>query len=266
MPLIHLQGRLICRSAEERRAVLTHLPLHMRLTLREPGCLLFDLAQGEDPMVWSVEEVFASYAAYETHQKRSAQSDWGRATLRIRRDYRLGEAPAQIAPETPADLRALYLLIRAAHGRAEEAELVAGLRRGLSGAEGDGTQGDLAASLVARFGRAYLGHIALARLPGAAPCWLLGPISLRESCRGQGLGTALLHEAIAQARATGVVALFALQPPGWLGRFGFQPASGFQAPMAGESLSILRLNDLPLPPGPLALPRAVLDYLTILAA
>lgn len=261
MPLIHLQGRLICRSAEERRAVLTHLPLHIRLTLREPGCLLFDLAQGEDPMVWSVEEVFASYAAYETHQKRSAQSDWGRATLRIRRDYTLHEAPAQIAPETPADLRALYLLIRAAHGRAEEAELVGALRRTATGA-----QGDLAASLVARFGRAYLGHIALARLPGAAPCWLLGPISLRESCRGQGLGSALVQEAIAQARASGVVALFALEPPGWLGRFGFQPATGFQVPLAGESLSILRLNDLPLPAGPLTLPRAVLDYLTTLAA
>ncbi len=260
MPLIHLQGRLICATPEDRRLVLAHLPLHIRLSLREPGCLFFDLAQTADPNIWTVNEAFTTIEAFEAHQRRAGASDWGRATRRIRRDYTLTTVTPEIAAERPDDLRALFLLARMAHGRPDEAMLLEALR----GA------GALALSLVARFNRAYIGHLFCARLPGKPLCWLLGPASVRASCRGQGMGSRLMQAAIATARNEGVAALFALEPPGrptggGLHRFGFVPAAGGlsePALPAEMRLTMLRLGDQTLPAGPLALPQPFSDYIT----
>src|SRR5690554_523388 len=57
--MVSLSGTLICASEEQLRAVLDHLPEHMMLTRREPGCLYFEVVQRSDePMVWDVEERF----------------------------------------------------------------------------------------------------------------------------------------------------------------------------------------------------------------
>ncbi|WP_440713730.1 putative quinol monooxygenase [Gordonia sp. FQ] len=85
-----LTGRLICTDAEQRDIVLRHLPRHVELTRAEPGCLLFDVEQTADPLVWQVREEFADSGAFEAHQRRVASSAWGRATLGIRRDYTVG--------------------------------------------------------------------------------------------------------------------------------------------------------------------------------
>lgn len=253
MSLIRLTGRLIGTAPEHRRVVLSHLPVHIRDTVREPGCLFFDIAQTEDPLVWSVSEGFASRAAFEAHQARMAASDWGRATRAIRRDYRLEEARAEILPERPEDARALYLLNRAAFGASDEADLVEALR----------ASGDLALSLVARFGRAYLGHVAFSPVQAPVPAWALAPVAVRDCVRRQGLADRLIRDGIAIARERGIKAIFVLGDPAYYARFGFsvEAARGFASPYAGAFWQVLNLSGATLPPGPVthAAPFAALD-------
>ena len=86
---VHLDGHLICSTPDELATVETYLPDHIRLTRAEPGCLTFEVTQTEDPMVWRVAECFADRVAFEVHQRRVKDSDWGRATAGIRRAYEI---------------------------------------------------------------------------------------------------------------------------------------------------------------------------------
>ncbi|MBD3786163.1 MAG: GNAT family N-acetyltransferase [Sphingomonadales bacterium] len=253
MSLIRLTGRLIGTAPEHRRVVLTHLPGHIRETVREPGCLFFDIAQTDDPLVWTVSEGFASRAAFDAHQARTAASDWGAATRGIGRDYRVEEAPPEILPETPDDARAIDLLTRAAFGAPEEADLIAALR----------ASGDLALSLVARFGRAYLGHVGFSRVAAPVPAWALAPVSVREAVRGQGIAARLIRDGIALARERGIKAIFVLGDPAYYARFGFSVAEArdFASPYAGAYWQVLNLSGAALPGGKVthAAPFAALD-------
>ena len=87
MTQVHLQGRLVCRDKQEAALVTTHLPRHVELTRAEIGCVSFAVASTEDPLVWSVDEVFQDAAAFRKHQDRVRDSEWGRATAPIERDY-----------------------------------------------------------------------------------------------------------------------------------------------------------------------------------
>ncbi|WP_172330385.1 putative quinol monooxygenase [Mangrovicoccus sp. HB161399] len=93
MTAIRLTGRLICSGDAEAAAVRAHLPEHVRLTRAEPGCLRFEVLPAEDPLAWTVEELFRDRAAFEAHQARVRGSDWGRATAGIARDYEITEEP-----------------------------------------------------------------------------------------------------------------------------------------------------------------------------
>lgn len=241
MSLIRLTGRLIGTTPEHRRVVLAHLPAHIRDTVREPGCLFFGIAQTEDPLVWTVSEGFASRAAFDAHQARTAASDWGAATRGIGREYRVEEATPEILPETPEDARAIDLLTRAAFGTAEEAELIAALR----------ASGDLALSLVARFGRAYLGHVGFSPVAAPMPAWALAPVSVRAPVRGQGIADRLIRTGIAVARARGITAIFVLGDPAYYARFGFsvEAARDFASPYAGAHWQVLNLSGAALPGG-----------------
>lgn len=84
---IQLIGRLVCRSAAEAAVVATQLPEHIELTRAERGCLSFEVAATDDPLVWTVEERFASEEAFAAHQARVAGSEWGRSTAGIERQY-----------------------------------------------------------------------------------------------------------------------------------------------------------------------------------
>ncbi len=90
--MIHLSGQLICATEDEAAIVRTHLPVHVALTLAEPGCALFEVTQTADPLIWDVVERFTDRAAFEAHQSRVAASPWGRHTRGIRRDYIVQEA------------------------------------------------------------------------------------------------------------------------------------------------------------------------------
>lgn len=87
MTKVRLQGRLICRDEQEVTLVTTHLPRHVELTRAENGCLSFTVAPTDDPLVWRVDEVFQDAAAFRMHQNRAKDSEWGRATGAIERDY-----------------------------------------------------------------------------------------------------------------------------------------------------------------------------------
>lgn len=87
MTRVRLTGTLNCAGAEEAEIVARHLPRHLELTRAEPGCLVFEVIQTDDPLVWSVEEQFADAGAFRAHQARVAASDWGHATAGIRRQY-----------------------------------------------------------------------------------------------------------------------------------------------------------------------------------
>lgn len=89
--MIRLRGQLICMSEEEAAAVRLHLALHLTLTRAEPGCLTFDVAETDDPMVWEVMEAFRDRPSFDAHQSRTRDSAWFAATRGILRDFRLEE-------------------------------------------------------------------------------------------------------------------------------------------------------------------------------
>ena len=94
MARIHVQGRLICETDAQAEIARTHLPEHIRLSRAEPGNLHFDLVQSEDPMVWTLDELFESPAAFEAHQARTRASTWGKVSGEIRRDFTVTETEA----------------------------------------------------------------------------------------------------------------------------------------------------------------------------
>ncbi|MCS3880052.1 quinol monooxygenase YgiN [Gordonia amarae] len=84
---VSLSGRLICADDQQVAVVARYLPRHIELTRAEPGCISFSVVQSQDPRIWRVEELFANAAAFESHQQRVADSEWGRVTSGIERDY-----------------------------------------------------------------------------------------------------------------------------------------------------------------------------------
>jgi len=90
--LVTLTGRIICATEAEAARVRAHLPEHVRLTRAEEGCLRFDVAETDDPLVWQVDEVFTDRAAFQAHQDRTAGSIWARETEGIRRDFHISAA------------------------------------------------------------------------------------------------------------------------------------------------------------------------------
>ncbi|GAB3817326.1 antibiotic biosynthesis monooxygenase [Tessaracoccus terricola] len=85
--VVTLTGKLICADDEEAATVRRHLPRHLQLTRAEAGCLHFLVEATQDPLVWLVSEEFQDQTAFDAHQARVRDSEWGRATAGIRRDY-----------------------------------------------------------------------------------------------------------------------------------------------------------------------------------
>ena len=86
---VTLTGRLICANDAEAEMVRAHMPEHARLTREEPGCLKFDVTETDDPLVWQVDEEFASPDDFRFHQERGAASTWGRISEGIKRDFQI---------------------------------------------------------------------------------------------------------------------------------------------------------------------------------
>jgi len=67
--------------AARRYIIEETLPRHIKLTRAESGCLRFDVNEDTDIKGrYHIVEIFKNHAAFKTHQKRSAASDWAVAT------------------------------------------------------------------------------------------------------------------------------------------------------------------------------------------
>ena len=88
---VKLTGPLICADDREAEIVRTYMPEHIRLTREEPGCLSFDVSATDHPLVWQVDEAFASQADFDAHQARTKESAWGKASVGIARDFKITE-------------------------------------------------------------------------------------------------------------------------------------------------------------------------------
>jgi putative acetyltransferase len=93
------------------------------------------------------------------------------------------------------------------------------------------------AGLVVEQGGHVLGHVGLSRAwvdarRALVEVWVLSPLSVVPERQGQGIGTALLAEAVGTARGSGVPALFLEGSPVYYGARGFERADrrGFLPP------------------------------------
>lgn len=221
-PFIAVKGRLSCRDPLQMMLALELLPEHVTLSRSEPGNLRFDLAQDEDPMVWSLNELFTSPEAYTAHQARTASSRWGKESADFKRDFHHQEIRPRIRPEAHQDGALISALLSQAFAGTNEANLVTALR----------AQGDLSHSLVADAEGAIVGHVALSPIQAARPAFALAPVSVLPKAQGLGIGTALVRAALDRVPDAIVVVL---GEPAWYSRFGFKPVT-WSSPYAGPHL------------------------------
>lgn len=91
MPKIILKGYIIVPN-EDLITVKTALLTHIKLTQCEPGNLVFKVDQDKSNLnKFHVYEAFINQAAFEFHQKRIKQSDWGNVTKNVDRHYQVLE-------------------------------------------------------------------------------------------------------------------------------------------------------------------------------
>ncbi len=129
----------------------------------------------------------------------------------------------RIRNETPADIAAIsriqYLAFRnhpqhAPGAEPTEHEIVERLR----------VASALSLSLVAEDGTVMVGHIALssAAVGAKSEGWfLLGPVGVLPSFQRQGVGSALIREALQRMRSQGAAGIVLVGDPAFYSRFGF---------------------------------------------
>jgi putative acetyltransferase len=126
-----------------------------------------------------------------------------------------------IRPEQPADIPAIRAVNLAAFETNTEANLVDALRR----------QAHPIVSLVADDNGLVVGHILFSLVELSddreLPMMGLAPMAVLPARQGQGIGSALVREGMAQCRQLGVGAVVVLGHAAYYPRFGFAPASRF---------------------------------------
>ena len=130
-----------------------------------------------------------------------------------------------IRPERPEDVAAIRELTHAAFGRELEALIPERVRAT------DRFVPEL--SLVAEEDGEVVGHVLLSEFDlGATRVLQLGPLSVAPERQRRGIGSALVHEALARADARGEPLVLLEGDPAYYGRFGFRPAAelGIEAP------------------------------------
>lgn len=91
MSKIILQGYILVHDSDID-PVKKELPNHIALTRKEPGCLLFEVTPDLDhPNKFTVYEEFADKESFASHQKRVANSAWGKVTVDVERHYKITE-------------------------------------------------------------------------------------------------------------------------------------------------------------------------------
>ena len=131
----------------------------------------------------------------------------------------------KIRSETLDDHETIRGVVSDAFGQDQEAKLVDDLR----------VAGDLVVSLVADVGGKVCGHVALSRLKSPPDALALAPVAVSSSQQMQGVGSALIREALIHAKRLGSGIVFVLGEPNYYSRFGFSAATAkpFPCPYAG---------------------------------
>jgi putative acetyltransferase len=144
-----------------------------------------------------------------------------------------------VRPEQPRDRDAIDGLHRLAFGGDAESRLVDQLR---------GTAAFIPElSLIAEQDALVAGHLLLSRVQiGAAEGLALAPMGVLPGSQRQGIGSALVREGLARARALGHRFVIVLGHPEYYPRFGFTPARArgldCQWPVPDEAFMALELK------------------------
>jgi putative acetyltransferase len=152
--------------------------------------------------------------------------------------------PIAIRPELVGDVKAIETLtvaafLNAPHASHTEQRIVSELRR----------TGKLALSLVAEANGAIVGHVALSPvdISDGSPNWYgLGPISVAPLWQRQGVGSALMHEALRTLKERQAAGCVLLGEPEYYTRFGFRADSNLLLKgVPGEYFLALAFNSAP---------------------
>lgn len=123
-----------------------------------------------------------------------------------------------IRPERPDDAEAIAVVVGDAFGGDDEVRLVATMRE----------RGELVYSLVAEEDGEVVGHIALSEVTvdhERARALGLAPVAVTPARQGDGIGGALIDDALGRAAADGWTAVVLLGHDTYYPRFGFAPAA-----------------------------------------
>ena len=123
-------------------------------------------------------------------------------------------APFAIRAERASDIAAREALLDASFGANRHARTCQRLRDGRAPAEGLAFSAFHKGRLV---GTVRLWHVSV----GGVPALVLGPLAVDPSRRKLGVGAALMHHALAAAKARGYGAIVLLGDAPYYGRFGF---------------------------------------------
>lgn len=89
MPKIVLKGFILVPS-KDLPAIQSEIVNHKNLTLKESGCLVFEVTQAkENPCRFDVYEEFIDNAAFDMHQERVKSSLWGKVSKNVERHYEI---------------------------------------------------------------------------------------------------------------------------------------------------------------------------------
>ncbi len=131
-----------------------------------------------------------------------------------------------IRAERASDIAARESLLDASFGEGRHTRTCQRLRDGRAPAEG------LAFSAVQHdrlIGTVRLWHVSA----GSVPALVLGPLAVAASCRSLGVGAALMHHALAAAKARGHNAVILRGDPAYYERFGFSAAKTGELALPG---------------------------------
>jgi len=123
-------------------------------------------------------------------------------------------APFAIRAERASDVAAREALLDACFGENRHSRTCQRLRDGRAPAAGLALAAVREGKLV---GTVRLWHVSA----GGRPALVLGPLAVDPACRELGIGAALVHQALAAARARGHAAVILLGDAPYYARFGF---------------------------------------------
>ncbi|VAW52454.1 hypothetical protein MNBD_GAMMA05-1075 [hydrothermal vent metagenome] len=91
MSKVILKGYIIA-SDFDLAAVKKELAIHILLTRQEEGCLVFEVSQDKKNMNrFNVYEEFTSQEAFNAHQQRLTNTEWGKISSQLKKYYKISD-------------------------------------------------------------------------------------------------------------------------------------------------------------------------------